>query len=386
MVIHTTFGRSYPHLYYFWSLFRKKRPPIGWSFLGFVRGFEEGGDSLVRIQGQNKMTNDSQKLTFAQDGTREYIQNLQGTCTKKFTKTGKIEALVEAWNGVGSFCSEKISFTVTKGSGTTTNTTTSTTKPASGDQPTSATISVNKPTVKVEENITLNFSGNGATNTLWVYFPNGTSRYYQNAGTSRTMSFANPGKYEALVETWNAAGTKSFISQKISFTVVSADDSTTTKPITTTNPTTVPIIPTTTTPNTPTTTVPNTPTTVKPNIPSTNQPNAPTVKPSTINPTIPTVVHDCFVNGHGYVNGWCVFCQEKDPSFVAPTTEPAPTSEPIMQSQSTTADNGDNMPNNGGTQVDQDDNGEEFPWILLVLVIFLVCMLGVMIVFLVKKK
>ena len=98
------------------------------------------------------------------------------------------------------------------------------------------------------------------------------------------------------------------------------------------------------------------------------------------------MVHDCFVNGHGYVNGWCVFCQEKDPTFVAPTTEPAPTSEPIMQSQSTTADNEDNMPNNGGTQVDQDDNGEEFPWILPALAIFLVCMLGVMIVFLLKKK
>lgn len=46
-------------------VFSPKRPPIGWSFFGFVRGFEEGGDSLVRIQGQNKMTNDSQKLTFA---------------------------------------------------------------------------------------------------------------------------------------------------------------------------------------------------------------------------------------------------------------------------------------------------------------------------------
>ncbi len=237
------------------------------------------------------------------DGTSEYIQNLQGTCTKKFTKTGKVEALVEAWNGVGSFCSEKISFTVTKGSGTTTTTTTTTGKPTSAtiksdktsytvgesvkltfsgngdtntlwiyypngtseyyekagtsktmtfntpgtygalvetwngvgsfastkitftvnavsDKPTSATISANKSVIEPEENITLSFSGNGKTNTLWVYFPDGRVKNYPNAGTSRTMAFANPGKYEALVETWNAAGTESYVSQKISFTVI----------------------------------------------------------------------------------------------------------------------------------------------------------------------
>lgn len=411
------------------------------------------------------------------DGTSEYIQNCTTTCTKKFTKTGKVEALVEAWNGVGSFISDKISFTVTAGSGTNTPTTqkpatSTTTKPVSGDQPTSATISVNKSTVKVEENITLTFSGNGATNTLWVYFPNGTSRYYQNAGTSRIMAFANPGKYEALVETWNAAGTKSFISQKISFTVVPADAPTsakitanksgyttgenvtfsfncdgkindlwvyypdgssksyqnvgtsktlsyttpgkyealvqtwneaatanvisarisftvsaptTTQPTTvkptTTKPTTAPTTakPTTTKPTTAPTTIPTTvPTKVPTTVPTTGKPGtASTPKPTTINPTLTTVVYDCAVFGHEYVNGWCRICREKDPNHVpssvitqSPTQKPA--TEPTVAPTIPTPADSDNE---GGSNL-----------IFIILAILLIALLGVMIVFLVKKK
>lgn len=423
------------------------------------------------------------------DGTSEYIENNKGTCTKKFTKTGKVEALVEAWNGEGSVLSEKISFTVTKGSGTTTPTTqkpttSTTTKPATGDAPTSATISANKSVIEPEENITLNFSGNGKSNTLWVYFPNGTSRYYQNAGTSRTMAFANPGVYYALVETWNAAGTQSFVSQKISFTVIptkakvtaskssvttgenvtftmacdgkindlwiyypdgssksyqnvgnsktlsfttpgtyqalvqtwntdatfnvmstkitftvtnKATTPTTVKPTTvkpttvkptTTKPTTT--VPTTVKPTTtkPTTTVPTTvPTTGKPTTikPSTDR----TTAPSTINPTVSTVIYDCAVNGHDYVNGWCRICKEKDPNHVAPTTEPmdsTPTSAPILQNQTTTTQKIDNMPDNGGVQMENTEDAADTTWILIAVAVVLLCLLGALVVFLVKKK
>lgn len=150
------------------------------------------------------------------DGTSKYFQNLSTSFSTTFSQTGKHEALVEAWNGVGSLCSEKISFTVVQG-GTT------------SDKPTSASISANKSTVKVNESITLNFSGNGVYNTLWVYYPDGTSKYYQNAGTSKTLTFTKTGDYQALVETWNQAGTLSCLSQKVSFKVVAADAPTSAK-------------------------------------------------------------------------------------------------------------------------------------------------------------
>ncbi len=152
------------------------------------------------------------------DGTSKYTQGLSTSFSTSFSQPGNYQALVEAWNGVGSLCSEKISFTVT-----------GTAAPTTTDKPTSATISANKSTVKVNESITLNFSGNGKTNTLWVYYPDGTSKYFQNAGTSKTMTFTAPGKYEALVETWNQAGTLSFISNKISFQVLPADAPTSAK-------------------------------------------------------------------------------------------------------------------------------------------------------------
>ena len=152
------------------------------------------------------------------DGTSKYTQNLSTSFSTTFTQTGNYQALVESWNGVGSLCSEKISFTVVQGSGTTT--------PTTSDKPTSATISADQSVVRVNQNITLNFSGNGKTNTLWVYYPDGTSKYYQNAGTSKTLTFTKTGNYEALVETWNQAGTQSFISKKISFKVVAAGDPT----------------------------------------------------------------------------------------------------------------------------------------------------------------
>ena len=155
---------------------------------------------------------------------QNHYENAGSSYPLAFGWEGEYKALVETWNSKGSKISNEVYFTV--GSGTTTTatttakpTTTATTTAAVSDKPTSATISVNKSSVEPEENITLTFSGNGKSNTLWVYFPNGTSRYYQNAGTSRTMAFANPGVYYALVETWNAAGTASYQSQKISFTV-----------------------------------------------------------------------------------------------------------------------------------------------------------------------
>ena len=109
-----------------------------------------------------------------------------------------------------------------------------------------------------------------------------------------------------------------------------------------------------------------------------------TTKPSTINPTIPTVVYDCAVYGHDYINGYCKICKEMEPGHVAST------SSTTLTEGTTTAPTTDapasTYPSAPDTNHTDNDNGGEFPWILLILAVFLVCVLGVMIVFLLKKK
>ncbi len=318
---------------------------------------------------------------YKPDGTSTYYQEAGTSKTMTFNTPGTYGALVETWNGVGSFCSQKITFTVK----------------AAETKPTSATIKSDKTSYTVGESVKLTFSGNGDTNTLWIYKPDGTSQYFEKAGTSKTMTFNTPGTYQALVETWNGAG--SFCSQKITFTVKAAATTTvkptTTKPTTTTTkPTTTTVKPTTTTVKPTTTPTPTTvstqPTTVSTQ-PTTASTQSTTVKPttsrstkpSTINPTVPTAVYDCAVNGHDYVNGWCKFCQARDPEYVAPTDPTAaptdPTAAPTAPTAAPTAPTDNTAGNNGGSSSTN-------WWPLILIIILGVLGLAIMAVILIKKK
>ena len=79
------------------------------------------------------------------------------------------------------------------------------------------------------------------------------------------------------------------------------------------------------------------------------------------------------------MNGWCRICKEKDPEYVAPTTEP------ILQNQTTTTASADNAPVDGG-MLDTVDKGEGTPWVMIAIVAVMVCAIGVMFVVLLKKK
>ena len=328
------------------------------------------------------------------DGTSKYFQEAGTAKTMTFTTPGTYGALVETWNGQGSFCSSKITFTV-----------------KAETKPTSATIKSDKTTYTVGESVKLTFSGNGDTNTVWIYYPNGTSEYFEKAGTSKTMTFNTPGTYGALVETWNGAG--SFCSSKITFTVKAAATTakpttakpttakpTTAKPTTakptTAKPTTVPTTakPTTVKPTAVPTTVPTTikpttaPTTAKPTTaPTTAKPTtvkpttSKTTRPSTVTPpTLSTAIYDCAVNGHDYTNGYCRICKEMEPGHVVPTTvaPTQPTQAPAEPTQAPTL-----APS---TPADSTGTGGTNWWPLILIILLGMIGLGVLAFVLFKKK
>ena len=321
---------------------------------------------------------------YKPDGTSTYYQNAGTTKTLTFSTAGTYGALVETWNGVGSYCSTKITFTVTAPS-----------------KPTSATIKSDKSSYTVGESVKLTFSGNGDSNTLWIYKPDGTSEYFEKAGTSKTMTFTTPGTYGALVETWNGVG--SFCSTKITFTVKAATTATTTKATTTatttkatTTATTTKATTTVTTTKATTTATTTKTTTIATTTASTTAPTtqSTTVKPTTTKatttkvtttasttqpttveaPTISTAIYDCAVNGHNYMNGYCRICKEMDPEHVATTTA-APTEAPTTEAPA--ADNA------GANQQNKNDTN----WWPLILVVLLGGLgLAIMAVVLLKKK
>lgn len=92
------------------------------------------------------------------------------------------------------------------------------TVPALAAPPTYASVTVDKAYYEPGEYVKFTISSDGGSNTLWVYYPDGTSKYYQNAGTSYILPVSQIGEYNALVEAWNGDG--SCKSVKISFQVV----------------------------------------------------------------------------------------------------------------------------------------------------------------------
>lgn len=125
--------------------------------------------------------------------------NLGNSFELAFGMAGYYEGLVQAWNGYGNKCSEKISWYVGK--------------------PQYSYITVNKKKYDTNENIqfTFNTAARADCNTIWIYKPDGSSEYHQRVGNSFNISFSQPGSYEALVEAWNDIG--SCVSEKVSFVV-----------------------------------------------------------------------------------------------------------------------------------------------------------------------
>lgn len=84
--------------------------------------------------------------------------------------------------------------------------------------PTYSVVTTDKAYYEPGEYVKFTMSSDGSSNTLWVYYPDGSSKYVQNAGSSYIMTFSSTGEYKALVEGWNGDG--SYKSAKISFHVV----------------------------------------------------------------------------------------------------------------------------------------------------------------------
>lgn len=136
---------------------------------------------------------------YCPDGSTLHYSGLGDKYSLAFGMSGYFEGLVETWNGVGSKCSQRISWYV--------------------GIPQYAYIYTDKTSYYVNE--TINFTFNTACradyNTLWIYFPDGTTKYYQKVGTKYSVKLSQTGTYKALVEAWNDVGSKQ--SEKITFTV-----------------------------------------------------------------------------------------------------------------------------------------------------------------------
>lgn len=85
--------------------------------------------------------------------------------------------------------------------------------------PSYANISVDPSDVYVGQYVHFHMTSDGSSNTLWIYYPDGHSTYYQNVGSDYYLAFDTPGDYEALVQSWNGDG--SAVSSRVPFTVLS---------------------------------------------------------------------------------------------------------------------------------------------------------------------
>ena len=56
---------------------------------------------------------------------------------------------------------------------------------------------------------TLNTDSTPNCNSVWIYYPDGSSKSYANVGTSLDVKIDTSGNYEALVQAWNSIGAKS---------------------------------------------------------------------------------------------------------------------------------------------------------------------------------
>lgn len=136
---------------------------------------------------------------YCPNGETKHYSDIGTSMKIGFGMKGEYEALVQAWSGTGSLRSEKIKFVI--------------------GPPTKATIKSDKSVYQIGETVTFicNTNGSENSNCVWVYGPDGKSSSYTKIGTTKTVTLNQAGRYEALVQAWNRAG--SLISDRISFEV-----------------------------------------------------------------------------------------------------------------------------------------------------------------------
>ena len=171
-----------------------------------------------------------------------------------------------------------------------------------GSAPTRATVTTNKSAYNLGESVKFNMSADGYSNTLWVYYPDGTRQHFQQASSPYAMTFNTKGNYQALVQTWNGKG--SFSSERISFTVGVETP-------TTSSSTTKPAVPSSTTVSSSSSTIPT---------PSSSSSSSSNTIPTSSSSSIPTVTTqpgtvDPCAKGHTFQKGFCIYCAERDPSY-----------------------------------------------------------------------
>ena len=84
-------------------------------------------------------------------------------------------------------------------------------------KPTVASLSTNYTSYKVDETVVFTIVADGNVNNLWIYCPNGDTLTYTDVGYRYELAFGMSGHFQALVETWNAYGSK--CSDRIDFYV-----------------------------------------------------------------------------------------------------------------------------------------------------------------------
>ncbi len=123
---------------------------------------------------------------FCPNGDRLYYQDVGTACRLNLGMSGHFQALVQAWNRVGSFTGDQIDFVI--------------------GPPTYATIAADHSSYGENESVTFSLDADGDTNTLWIAPPDGDPQSYEDVGSSYSLAFETPGHYQALVQTQNQMG------------------------------------------------------------------------------------------------------------------------------------------------------------------------------------
>ena len=134
---------------------------------------------------------------FCPDGTTMDYRDAGESCQLSFRMSGHFEALVETRNEEGALTGARIEFVI--------------------GPPTRSILSADRPSCAAGESLDFSIDADGDVNTLWIYYPNGICKHYQDGGASRQLRFDTPGHYQAVAETRNAEGV--LRSEAFSFTV-----------------------------------------------------------------------------------------------------------------------------------------------------------------------
>ena len=172
-----------------------KSATIGAVSSGSSSGGSTSTTTLTMTASATTVANNADITLSCPGATSIVVSRVDGQWSQ--TYAGASQTLAFGWDGEytaygtdGTNKSNSVNFTV--GSSTPT-----------GNKPTSATLGTDKSVYKIGTNVIFSLIGDGDTNTLWIYKPDGTSEYFQNAGTSYTYIPTAAGQYEALMETWN---------------------------------------------------------------------------------------------------------------------------------------------------------------------------------------